>query len=313
MSQRQPSRTTPALPRFAAERIVRANGVDLCVQSAGDRADPAILLIAGAAGSMLDWAEAFCQRLAAGSRFVIRYDHRDTGRSVSYPPGAPRYTGRDLDEDAIGVLDACGVATAHLVGISMGGGIAQSLAVHHPDRVATLTLISTTSIGADARDRDLPPPSEAVKAGFGAAAPDWSDRAAVIDYVAAQYRPFTARSRPVAEAFIRDLATRTVDRAVSIASMNNHWVLDQGDSTPVRLAEISAPTLVVHGTEDPLFPLPHGIALAQDIPGARLLTLEHTGHELPPAVWDTVIPAILEHTAPNSRTAPTRSRIGFCL
>jgi pimeloyl-ACP methyl ester carboxylesterase len=297
MSQRQPSWPAPAPPRFAAERIVRANGADLCVQDIGDRADPAVLLIAGASGSMLDWAEAFCQRLAAGSRFVIRYDHRDTGRSVSYPPGAPRYTGRDLDEDAIGVLDAYGAATAHLVGISMGGGIAQSVAIHHPDRVATLTLISTTSIAPGPRDRDLPPPSDAVKATFGAAPPDWSDRAAVIDFVAAQYRPFTARSRPVAEAFLRDLATRTVDRAVSIASMSNHWILDQGDSTPPeQFTGITAPTLVMHGTEDPLFPHPHGAALAEDIPGARLLTLERTGHELPPAVWDTAIPAILRHT-----------------
>jgi pimeloyl-ACP methyl ester carboxylesterase len=297
MSQRQPSRTTPALPRFSAERIVRANGADLCVQSVGDPDHPAVLLIAGAASSMLDWAEEFCQRLAAGSRLVIRYDQRDTGRSVVYPPGAPPYTGRDLAEDAIGVLDALGLARAHLVGMSGGGGTAQSLAIHHPDRVATLTLISTTSIAAGPSGRDLPPPSDAVTATFGGAPPDWSDRAAVIDYVAAQYRPLTSKSRPVAEEFLRDLATRTVDRAVSIASMNNHWVLDQGDSAPPeQLTGISAPALVVHGTEDPLFPLPHGAALAEDIPGARLLTLEHTGHELPPAVWDTVIPAILRHT-----------------
>jgi pimeloyl-ACP methyl ester carboxylesterase len=297
MSEHRSSRPTPARPEVGPERIVRANGVDLCVQGFGDRADPAILLIAGTSESMLAWAEAFCERLAAGSRFVIRYDHRDTGRSVCYPPGAPEYTGRDLVEDAIGVLDADGVASAHVVGISAGGGIAQSVAVHHPDRVATLTLLSTTSI-AGTGDRDLPPPSDTVKASFTMPPPDWSDRAAVIDYVAAQYRPLTARSRPVAEEFLRDLATRTVDRAVSIASMSNHGLIDQGDSTPPeRLAELTAPTLVVHGTEDPLFPYPHGTALAAAIPGARLLTLEHTGHELPPAVWDTVIAAILRHTA----------------
>jgi pimeloyl-ACP methyl ester carboxylesterase len=267
------------------------------VQGFGARGDPAILLIAGGASSMLHWAEELCERLAAGSRFVIRYDHRDTGRSITYPPGAPEYTGRDLVEDAIGVLDAFGVAAAHVVGISMGGGIGQALAIHHPDRVASLTLVSTSPVGAGADDADLPPMSEEDAARFAAVSdPDWSDRAAVIDYLVAQERLCTSKSRPVPEALIRDLAARTFDRAASIASINNHFVADSGDNTSrEQLAEIVAPTLIVHGTEDPLFP-GHGAALADDIPGARLLTLEQTGHELPPAVWDTVVPAILKHT-----------------
>jgi pimeloyl-ACP methyl ester carboxylesterase len=268
------------------------------VQSFGDPDDPAILLIAGGASSMLHWAEEFCERLAAGRRFVIRYDHRDTGRSVSYPPGAPLYTGRDLAEDAIGVLDAFGVARAHVVGISMGGGLGQSLAIHHPDRVASLTLSSTSPVGAGADDPDLPPSSEEVMAEFGAVSePAWSDRSAVIEYLVTQERLCTSKSRPVAEEFIRELARRTVDRAVSIASMNNHFLLATGDDLARRrLAGITAPTLVIHGTEDPVFPIAHGAALADDIPGARLLELEQTGHELPLAVWDTVIPAILEHS-----------------
>jgi pimeloyl-ACP methyl ester carboxylesterase len=92
---------------------------------------------------MLWWEEGFCRMLADRGRFVIRYNHRDTGRSVTYPPEAPEYTGSDLDDDALGVLDAFGLAAAHLVGISMGGGIRQSLAIRHPERVASLTLIST--------------------------------------------------------------------------------------------------------------------------------------------------------------------------
>ena len=282
----------------SAEHMVHTGGVELCVQSFGDPDDPAILLIAGGASSMLHWAEEFCERLAAGRRFVIRYDHRDTGRSVSYPPGAPQYTGRDLAEDAIGVLDAFGVARGHVVGISMGGGLGQSLAIHHPDRVASLTLSSTSPVGAGADDPDLPPASEEVTAEFGAVSePDWSDRSAVIEYLVTQERLCTSKSRPVAEEFIRELARRTVDRAVSIASMNNHFLLATGDDLARRrLAGITAPTLVMHGTEDPLFPIAHGAALAGDIPGARLLELEHTGHELPPAVWDTVIPAILGHS-----------------
>src|ERR671919_1948030 len=127
----------------SSERMVEVNGVELWAQTFGNRDDPAVLLVMGLAASMLHWEDEFCDRLADGSRFVIRYDHRDTGRSVSYPPGAPQYTGRDLAEDAIGVLDAFGVARAHVVGISMGGGLGQSLAIHHPARVASLTLSST--------------------------------------------------------------------------------------------------------------------------------------------------------------------------
>jgi pimeloyl-ACP methyl ester carboxylesterase len=282
----------------SAEHMVHTGAVELCVQSFGDPDDPAILLVAGGASSMLHWAEEFCERLAAGRRFVIRYDHRDTGRSVSYPPGAPQYTGHDIAEDAIGVLDAFGVARAHVVGISMGGSIGQSLAIHHPDRVASLTLSSTSPVRSGADDSDLPPASEEVMAEFGAVSePDWSDRSAVIEYLVTQERLCTSKSRPVAEEFIRELARRTVDRAVSIASMNNHFLLATGDDLARRRLEgITAPTLVIHGTEDPVFPIAHGAALAGDIPGARLLELEQTGHELPPAVWDTVIPAILEHT-----------------
>jgi pimeloyl-ACP methyl ester carboxylesterase len=113
-------------PMEPNERIIRANGVDLCVQTFGDRADPPILLIMGGASSMDWWEDGFCEHLMAGCRFVIRYDHRDTGRSVSYEPGAAPYSLRDLAEDAFGLLDAFGLESAHLVGMSMGGGSASS-------------------------------------------------------------------------------------------------------------------------------------------------------------------------------------------
>src|SRR6266542_1607447 len=110
------------------ERIVKANGVDLCVETFGNPADPAVLLIMGASASMDWWEDGFCERLAAGGRYVIRYDQRDTGRSVTDPPGAPTYRFVDLCEDAVGVLDALGVEAAHVVGVSMGGGVAQLVA-----------------------------------------------------------------------------------------------------------------------------------------------------------------------------------------
>jgi pimeloyl-ACP methyl ester carboxylesterase len=137
------------------ENIVRANGVDLCVETFGDPADPAILLIHGAATSMLGWEDEFCERLAAGSRYVMRYDHRDTGRSVSYETGAPPYTLRDLTADAVGLLDAFDLGSAHLVGRSMGGGIAMLAALDYPKRVGSLTLVGTSPGGPG-----LPPMSE---------------------------------------------------------------------------------------------------------------------------------------------------------
>jgi pimeloyl-ACP methyl ester carboxylesterase len=277
--------------------MVRANGVDLCVETFGDLTDPAILLVAGAGGSMLSWHEELCERLAAGSRFVIRYDQRDTGRSVTNEPGAPGYSGGDLVEDAVGLLDALGRARAHLVGISMGGALAQLVALDHPDRVVSLTLISTS---AGAGDPDLPPMSEELRARFASAAaePDWTDRAAVIDYLVEDARPYAAESRPFDEAAWRDLAERDFDRSLNIAaSVKNHFLAEGGESWRHRLGEIAAPTLVIHGAEDPLFPYGHGVALATEIPSAKLLRLERTGHELPRAVWDIVVPAVLRHTA----------------
>jgi pimeloyl-ACP methyl ester carboxylesterase len=279
------------------ERIVRANGVDLCIETFGDPADPAILLIAGMGGSMLSWEEAFCERLASGARCVIRYDNRDTGRSVTYEPGAPAYTGPDLVEDAVGILDALGVDRAHVVGISMGGGIAQLVALDHPDRVATLTLISTSG---GAGDPDLPGVSEDLRAHFASPPPepDWSDRAAVVDYLVADARPYAAKSQPYDEAAWRDLAGHDFDRSRNLAStVKNPMLVEGGERWRERLGELRMPTLVLHGTEDPLFPFEHGAALANEIPGARLVPLERTGHELPRRIWDTVVPAILRHTA----------------
>jgi pimeloyl-ACP methyl ester carboxylesterase len=144
------------------QRMIDANGVKLCVDTTGDAADPAILLIGGMGASMDWWEEEFCHRLARGQgqggRFVIRYDHRDTGRSVSYPAGAPGYTGADLAADAVGVLDALGRRSAHLAGVSMGGALAQQVALAHPGRVDSLVLISTSpAVPGGAK---LPPMSE---------------------------------------------------------------------------------------------------------------------------------------------------------
>jgi pimeloyl-ACP methyl ester carboxylesterase len=287
--------------RSAAEpTLVAANGVDLCVQTFGDEGDPALLLIGGAEMSMDWWPDELCARLAAGGRLVVRYDPRDTGQSTTYEPGAPQYTGSDLDEDALGVLDALGIARAHVVGVSAGGGIAQDLAIAQPERVATLTLIATSPVGRAPGKPPLPPMTDELAARFAEPAPepDWSDRVAVVEYIVEGLRPFSG-SIGFDEQEARAVAERVVARTTNIASsLKNHWLLDDGDPPRGRLADVRIPTLVLHGTDDPLFPPAHGEALAEEIPGARLVPLEGMGHEVPPRpLWGLVVAEILEHTA----------------
>jgi pimeloyl-ACP methyl ester carboxylesterase len=288
------------------EKMVSANGVELCVETFGERRDPAILLIHGASASMDYWEVPFCERLAAGPRFVIRYDARDTGRSVNYEPGNPGYGPADLVADAAGVLEAVGVARAHVVGISMGGGFAQRLVVNFPDKVASVTLISTSPDGpGGASDPKLPRASEKLQAMFaeGAPAPDWSDREAALQRLIDDEKLY-AGSLPFDEQARRRLLGRMIDRTNNLAAaMTNPWLLEGGEPVRSRLGQIGVPALVLHGTEDPLFPPAHGEALAREIPDARLVRLEHAGHELPEPVWDVAITEILAITGLPDRGA----------
>ena len=277
-----------------AERIVEANGAELCTEAFGDPADPPILLIMGTGASMLWWEEGFCRLLANGGRFVIRYDHRDTGRSVTYEVGRLEYSGADLVADAVGVLDAYRLPVAHLVGVSAGGAFAQLIALGHPDRVASLTLISTSP--ALSGDRTLPPPSDAFGGFVSTAAVDWSDADSVVDYLVDYSRMLAGAERRFDETPMRDLVCRDVRRARDFAARQNHDLLFEGEPPSGTLSSIDAPTLVIHGTADPMFPIDHGRALAREIPGARLLTLEGAGHGAQPADWETIIGAILKHT-----------------
>jgi pimeloyl-ACP methyl ester carboxylesterase len=276
-------------------RIVKANGIDLCVETFGDPADPAILLIHGAGNTMLSWDEELCARLAAGRRFVVRYDSRDAGRSEG---GMPQYAFRDLVADAVGLLDSLGVGRAHVVGMSLGGGVAQLLALDHPDRVASLVLASATPGGPGHGQPDLPGAAEGLFADEPPE-PDWSDRDAVIEYLVEAERPYAARSRPYDEAAMRELSGRVFDHSADLErSLTGTTTLEMSEPWRQRLGEVSVPALVIHGTEDPLFPPAHGRALAEEIPGAELLALDATGHEyFPPATWDVVVPAILRHTS----------------
>ena len=276
------------------ERMVQANGVRLCTEPFGDPVDPPILLVMGIGASMLWWDEEFCRMLSEGGRFVIRYDHRDTGRSVTYEPGNPTYNGLDLAADAVGVVDAYGLAAAHLVGVSAGGAFAQIIALDRRDRVLSLVLISTTA--ATAGDRKLPPPTEEFSRFATTAEVDWSDPESVIEYQLGYSRVLNGDERPFDEAASRELIRRDVERADNVSALQNHGAISDGEESRAPLSSIEVPTLVIHGTADPLFPLEHGAALAEEIPGATLLTIEGAGHGIDPRDWGTVVAAILDHT-----------------
>jgi pimeloyl-ACP methyl ester carboxylesterase len=274
--------------------MIETNGVELCTESFGDPADPPILLIMGMSGSMLWWEEGFCSMLAEAGRFVIRYDHRDTGRSVTYEPGLPGYTGADLVADAAGVLDAHGIPAAHVVGVSMGGALAQLLALDFADRVLSLVLISTSR--ALPGERTLPPPTEEFARFAATAKVDWSDGRSVIEYLVDYSRVLAGGQRPFDEAAVRELVRRDVERARNFAAAQNHDVLADDERLREPLSSITAPTLVIHGTADPMFPPEHGKALSEEIPAAKLMLVEGAGHGVDRGDWDTVARAILDHT-----------------
>jgi pimeloyl-ACP methyl ester carboxylesterase len=173
----------------------------------------------------------------------------------------------------------------------MAGATVTLAAMHQPGRVASLTLVSTTSGGAD-----LPPMSEEFTRYTSAGGPDPSDPAAVVEFIVGLTKVYSGGSPYYDETAVRALAQQDVARTGNIAScLTNHFVIDF--SEPIRFSEIHAPALVVHGERDPVFPLGHGLALQNEIPGAELLILEQTGHELPPPVWDVFVPALVQHTA----------------
>ncbi|MFG1793665.1 alpha/beta fold hydrolase [Nocardia sp. NPDC049149] len=275
--------------------ILQLDGVELAIERRGPEGAPVALLIAGGGQSMDWWTPEFADRLGAGELQVIRYDHRDTGQSSTTPTGQPDYTGDDLAADPLRILDALGIDKAHLIGMSMGGGIAQTIAVRAPERVRTLTLVESSPAGGD--HGALPGPSPAVAKSFmePEPEPDWSDENAVIDYRVEIERPYAPLQFD--EVRVRALATLEVRRTRNMASsITNHFVAQPHRS--VDPAEIRVPTLVLHSADDPMFPFAHGEALARLIPGARLVRMQGMGHEIPPpSTWDVIMPELHKHLA----------------
>jgi pimeloyl-ACP methyl ester carboxylesterase len=278
-----------------SERIVRDNGLEIATEAFGDPADAPALLIMGGGASMLWWPEELCQRLARRGRYVIRYDQRDTGRSTKFDGGDATYSLDDLVDDVVRVLDAYAIPRAHLVGMSLGGIVGQIAALEHPTRVLTLTAISSSPFGQD-KSR-LPGSRDAYQAHLATAEKvDWSDRAQVIEHSVKESRLTAGTAHPFAEEELRAFIERDFDRAGGYSTLASfEW--RGGDEWRGRLHELKAPLLVIHGTADPVYPIEHGVALANAVAGARLLRLAGGGHELHRADWDTIIGGIVEHTS----------------
>lgn len=277
--------------------MTKAAAPEIVSQTFGDPGDPAMLLIMGAMASMLWWPEALCKKLAGEGRFVIRYDNRDTGLSTKYAPGEPPYTFDDMADDAVGVLDNHGIGKAHVVGMSMGGMIAQRLVLKHPSRVISLTVISSSPVGIDTSH--LPGTTEAyMEHSADGAKVDWSDREQVIGFVVKDAHAIASTAHPFDEKAMRAFIERDYDRSGGFLSATNHFMLKGDEDVKGRLQEIEVPLLVIHGTSDPIFPVEHGAALADAVAGARLVRIEGGGHELHPQDWPIIVAALVAHTKP---------------
>ena len=261
-------------------QLVTTNGIELWVEDDGDAADPVVLLLGGADASALRWPEACVATLVAAGRRVIRVEHRDSGLSTKID--ADELYGLDeLALDTAGALDALGIDAVDIVGYSMGGAVAQVLALDHPERVRTLTLVATTPGAGDER---LPPPADWFVDRMGErlfAPPPRSDDERIA-WTVELYRLLAGERYPFDE---------DAQRAIAAAELARVWYPESGHgiaatASPSRLERldaIAAPTTVVHGTHDPVYALEHGDALARGIPDATLVVIDGLGHEVPAA------------------------------
>jgi pimeloyl-ACP methyl ester carboxylesterase len=282
---------------------VLANGIEIAYDTFGDATDPAVLLIMGLATQRIAWPDEVCEELAAAGRFVVRFDNRDVGESTHLPElGEPTlgdiarrrspYRLEDMAADTLGLLDALGIDSAHVVGASLGGFIAQTIALQAPERVRTLTLIMT-STGSWRVGRASPRAIRRLLSQRNA-----TDRASAIEAVMATYRVIGSPGYPFDEERRRERAGISYDRAYDPGGAKRQLAatLRQTDRT-ARLRSLTVPTLVIHGLADPLVHASGGMALAKVIPRARFLGFAGMGHDIPQALLPRLTRELIEHTA----------------
>lgn len=271
----------------------QANGIEIYYETFGVAANPPILLINGLGSQMTRWPEAFCEKLTAKGYFAIRYDNRDVGLSTWLKPG-DSYRLEDMAADAVGLLDALNIERAHLAGVSMGGMIAQTVAAKYPDRVLSLT--SIMSAMGDPEGMRSTPEAGAV---LNTPAPDpTKDFEAFVAHGVRNARTIGSPGYPWTDEQIRQRVTSEYQRAYNPAGVARQLaaIRATGDRTE-WCRTIACPTVVLHGEADPLVPLAGGQRTAAAIPGAELRVIPGMGHDLPPALYDTVAEAIFAAAA----------------
>jgi pimeloyl-ACP methyl ester carboxylesterase len=273
----------------------RANnkGVELEYETFGPAAAETILLINGLGSQMTRWPEPFCQKLVAHGYRAIRFDNRDVGRSTWFKPGEA-YTLSDMASDAVAVMDAAGAEKAHVAGVSMGGMIAQTVAIEHPQRVLSLTSIMSAT-GARGT-LDSTPEAGAV---LNTPAPDpKADFEAFVAHGIRNARTIGSPAYPWDEAALRQRVIAEYERAFNPTGVQRQMAAIRGDGDRTeRLSRLKVPAVVLHGADDPLIKPFGGEATAAAIPGAELRVIPGMGHDLPPALYDTIIDAILAAAA----------------
>ena len=285
-------------------------GITLCYERFGSEADPPMLLIMGLGTQMIGWPDEFCLHLAERGFHVIRFDNRDIGLStrVQGAPPTPRdlltrkidpvlYTLSDMARDAAGLLRELGLAPAHVVGASMGGMIAQTLAAEHPEAVRSLV-----SIMSNTGNRVKGQPAFGVYRYLLRRAPD--EREAYIEYMTRMFEAIGSRGLPFDRERVRDMVSRSYDRGHDPAGPGRQLgaIIASGNRT-AQLRTIRTPTLVIHGSKDRLVARSGGVDTARTIPGARLMIVDGMGHDLPEAAWPQLEDAIAGHAHAADRAA----------
>jgi pimeloyl-ACP methyl ester carboxylesterase len=287
------------------ELIAPANGIEVAYEAFGDPVNPTVLLVMGLGVQMLGWDAEFCELLAGRGFYAVRFDNRDVGRSTKIE-GGPRpdimaaalgdtssasYTLDEMADDCAGLLDHLGVEAAHVVGASQGGMIAQTLAIRHRERVLSLaSLMSTTG------DRAVGQPHPEALPALMTTPP--ADRAGFADFVVGTWRVIGSPGFDPDEEALRARAAAVYDRGIHPDGTARQLVaiLASGDRTEA-LRRLDLPTVVIHGTEDPLIDVSGGEATAAAIPGARLELIPGMGHDLPRQLWPRFVDLIAENAA----------------
>ena len=284
---------------------VSANGIQIEYETFGNPNSPPLLLIIGFGGQLFFWDDELCEQLAQRGHYVIRFDNRDVGLSTKLEEAGvpdigalmrgeaihPPYTIEDMADDAVGLLDALGIEKAHICGMSMGGMIAQAVAINHPRRVLSLISIYSTT-----GNPELPQPTPEALGILLTPPPE--EREANIAHTMKLFRTIAGPGFPFDEEWHRKLASQAYDRAFYLPGVARQFVAiwTQKNRKPA-LASVSVPTLVIHGADDPLVPVEGGKDTAEAVPEAELKIIEGMGHDLPHSgAWPQIIDAIVDHT-----------------